>query len=573
MAEQEIKLHVPAGARAAVEKDIRQRGAAERIALRALYFDTPARELARARVAIRLRQEGRDWVQTLKMPGENAISKIELNHARPGPVLDLSLYAGTAAEPALAAMEGELEVRYETDVTRLLRKVRTRGGVVEIAFDTGCVKAGGLELPISEIEFELVSGKLSAVFELSRRWQQRHGLVLDARSKSERGDALARAAQDIARAGEPGTADADRARAERIASFWAPRHAEPARLSPAMSPAAALDAVTAECLDQIMRNANTLAEADTAGVYEAGTPEHLHQLRVGIRRLRSAWRLFDGLTPLPPRPLRDAVRVHFAAMGANRDADVMRDTLAPALYAAGMPKAALPETGAGDTDAGNGSTRALAASRAFQGWMLDLQAWHLSADRDAQTDEDAKAASGSPDVAGDTAGSPADASQAAADAGAQDDESSPQPIIIPLTGGDGPAPGAGEPILPALLTQRLRKWHKRVQRDGQRFGKLSVEARHDLRKRAKTLRYGLAFAESLLPARRLRDYGKALAKVQAVLGDFNDLAVAQAYFGELTAARPQAWFALGWLAAQMQALPAKAEKVFDELGKAATPWK
>ncbi|KAG1388300.1 hypothetical protein G6F59_016019 [Rhizopus arrhizus] len=98
------------------------------------------------------------------MPGINAIPRSELNHPRPGPVLDLSVYAGTEVEAALAAVKGELGLRYETDVQRLLRKVRTRFGTVELAYDTGILRAGALELPISELEFELVSGRPAAIF-------------------------------------------------------------------------------------------------------------------------------------------------------------------------------------------------------------------------------------------------------------------------------------------------------------------------------------------------------------------------------------------------------------------------
>src|SRR5690606_25384896 len=137
-------------------------------------------------------------------------------------------------------------------------------------------------------------GKLPAIFVLGRRWQQRHGLILDARSKSERGDALASAAQALGQAGSSPADGAGAARAAEIARFWAPRGARRVRLDPAGDPATALRAITAECLDQVVRNAAVLAEVDTAGVYAAGHPEHVHQLRVGLRRLRSAWKLFQG---------------------------------------------------------------------------------------------------------------------------------------------------------------------------------------------------------------------------------------------------------------------------------------
>ena len=132
MSEQEIKLNVPALAQEAIATAMRK-SKAESISLRALYFDTADRQLAKAEVALRLRLEGNDWVQTLKMAGGYSLTRIELNHSRPSPVLDLSLYAGTAAEPFLTSLTKPLELRYETDVTRLLRKQRTRKGTVEIA--------------------------------------------------------------------------------------------------------------------------------------------------------------------------------------------------------------------------------------------------------------------------------------------------------------------------------------------------------------------------------------------------------------------------------------------------------
>src|SRR3546814_11182447 len=85
--------------------------------------------------------------------------------------------------------------------------------------------------------------------------------------------------------------------------------------------------VAAECLDQVARNAAVLAEVDTQGVYPAGQPEHVHQLRVGMRRLRSAWRLFDGWITPPPAAVQEGVRTHFAAFGLSRDQDVLTETV------------------------------------------------------------------------------------------------------------------------------------------------------------------------------------------------------------------------------------------------------
>ena len=190
MVEQELKLHVSKEAHAGVEKDL-LRGRVSRIRLQAFYFDTPARDLIRAKIALRLRREGEQWVQTLKMPGENSLSRIEFNHERPTPDLDLSVYAETPVAAVLEKHADSLTICYETDVQRIFRQTRSGQSLVEIALDIGVLRAGSIELPISEIEFELKRGQLAAVFALGRKWQQAHGLILDARSKSERGDRLA----------------------------------------------------------------------------------------------------------------------------------------------------------------------------------------------------------------------------------------------------------------------------------------------------------------------------------------------------------------------------------------------
>ncbi|OZI38752.1 inorganic triphosphatase [Bordetella genomosp. 5] len=555
MSEQELKLHVPASAIAAIRRELGQRQSS-RIRLRALYFDTPERELVHARIALRLRQEGRQWVQTVKMPGANAITRIELNHPRPGPVLDLSLYAGTEVGDALARIQGELGVRYETDVSRQLCKLRSRYGTVEVALDTGLLRAGALELPISEIEFELVSGRPEAIFAVGRQWQKRHGLVLDVRSKSERGDALAEMAQTLANL--PDGDEAEAARKEAVSRFWAPRGARSVKLRPEQDAVQALTTIAGECLEQIVRNAAALAEVDTAGVYAAGSPEHVHQLRVGMRRLRSAWKLFEGWVAPPAATLDAGIREYFGAFGASRDQDVLADTVVPLLERAGMPPIPAEPVARG------ADAHALAASPAFQAWLLELFEWSMNI--------------APPPAAESEASQPAAADGAARSASvpADDEHGASErivPTIIGLNAGSTEAEAPAAPALSRLLAKRLRRWHKSVAKDGQRFSELDLESRHELRKRGKRLRYSLSFAESLLPATRLRTYRKQLAHVQELLGEINDLAVAAEHYRTQTDAHPQAWFALGWIAARLETLVAQAQPSFDALAHAKPFWK
>ena len=85
---------------------------------------------------------------------------------------------------------------------------------------------------------------------------------------------------------------------------------------PNLSPPAAFRAVAEAALAQIETNAR--------GVLVSDDPEFLHQLRVGLRRLRAALRAFRGL--LPPkttRKLKRVLRKLSPKLGAARDWDVL----------------------------------------------------------------------------------------------------------------------------------------------------------------------------------------------------------------------------------------------------------
>lgn len=508
MSEQELKLHVPRTSRASVEKAMR-RGTVKQVQLRARYYDTPNRDLVKAGIALRVRQEGRDWVQTIKMPGAHALDRAEFNHPLTGSDLDLSLYADLPIYKKLVKLQDQLGVRYETNVRRIYRNVRSAAGLVEVSYDLGKITAGDISLPVSEIEFERVSGQLQAVFLLGLKWQSTHGLLLDLRSKAERGDRLAALAERLAALGDLDDAAASAERVRAVRSFWAPHPIQPVQLKPSMTCAQALGAVMQECIEQIARNSAVLAEVDTAGICRTATPDHTHQLRVGMRRLRSAWSLFEPITTLPPLTWRDEIKDHFAGLGTARDDDVLRDTVLPVLNAAGQPPVELVAQVAED------AAPSVARSKQFQTWQIELLAWAVNA----------------------------------------------HPIQTPAVGSIENGHGSSR-ALRGALHERLQKWHKRVLQDGLKFDALEIEAKHDLRKRAKRLRYGLQFAESLLPTRKLVRYRKQLARIQDILGEMNDLYVAREKFELIRETQPGAWFAVGWIASRLDALAKEAKDAF-----------
>ena len=166
--------------------------------LRALYADTAGSHLAAAGLVLRMRKEGRVWVQTLKGRGDGLASRFEhevvLRGVRGEPTLDASRHDGTALAETLQralCVGGALQPVYRTDIQRLHRRLHHQGAVIELALDRGHLIAGERRLAVHEMEFELISGPLVALPQLAARWARRHELWWDVRTKSERGFRLA----------------------------------------------------------------------------------------------------------------------------------------------------------------------------------------------------------------------------------------------------------------------------------------------------------------------------------------------------------------------------------------------
>jgi CHAD domain-containing protein len=297
--------------------------------------------------------------------------------------------------------------------------------------------------------------------------------------------------------------------------------------------AQALAAVTSECLEHIVRNTAVLCEVDTAGVCRAATPEHVHQLRVGIRRLRSAWSFFDGLTELPSPEHRQKINSYFSQLGGTRDEDVLKESILPLLAVAGLPPLVLPISPRQDSNVQN------VASTDFQSWLLDTLA-------QCTIPSITSAALTTPPAATITASST--------------DFEFPRALHA-----------ARKPALKPLLVKKLKKWHQQIVRNGLIFQTLDIEQQHALRKKSKRLRYALQYCETLFPESKLSLYRKQLATVQDILGEMNDLYVAQPLFESLKTDQPQAWFACGWIQARLGTLTKEAAEAFKNLQKPRPP--
>ena len=485
MTEIELKFQVPAAARERLRRALAT-ASAETLRLQAVYADTADQRLAAAGFALRLRKEGRRWVQTLKGRGDGLMERLEhevpLAPQRGAPVLDPARHAGTPAGDALAALLADgaaLQPRYRTDIRRLRRRVRSGGALVEVAFDEGRIIAGASVLPVCEVEFELLAGPPAALVALAARWAARHGLWLDVRTKSERGQRLADGV--------------DRVPATRAA---------PLPLPAAATPGSAFAAMLESSLTQLLPNA-----AEIAG--GSGAAEHLHQLRVGLRRLRTALRLFAGWSadPAAAHALEARFREPFARLGAARDTDALAAALQPMWAAADAPPLLLAAPAAAEDPA------ALLREPVFT--ALVLQALGLSLGEVA----------------------------------------TPQPPL---------AEAARAVLAPA--------WRK-LRADAKAFATAEPAAQHRTRKRLKRLRYATEFLLSALPPRRARRALDAMRSALDALGAYNDALVAGARFRDQLAQDPQAWFALGWLAAQRERLLRRASRRLQALARLPRLWR
>jgi CHAD domain-containing protein len=314
----------------------------------------------------------------------------------------------------------------------------------------------------------------------------------------------------------------------------------------------ALGVVLDECLAQITRNAVGLLEGDSSQ-----RVEHVHLLRVGIRRLRSALRSFQGWAPSPPAGLVDALRVLFDTLGMSRDSDVLDSGVAGELVKAGAPPLSLP--GVASSPDPVDAVKAAATQRTFLAWM----AW-----RSALTQQPTEKAHASP-------------SASTADEVRPTDADSPQSAGLP----DGDARVAAEDVddeasqsgrddastFHRNVERRLRRWHGRIVADWKAFDAHDDEDLHALRKRIKRQRYAVEFFAPVLRRRQVERYLSVLAVIQDRMGALNDLFVARVRYQALVASDPAAWFALGWLAARIAEARALAKPELGQLAKVPPP--
>ena len=257
------------------------------------YFDTPDHDLHRAGYTLRVRRSGDHAVQTVKQEKANAAGLF----VRPEwerPIKGRKPVIEERDGPLAVLVDGDaLELAFTTDVKRSVRNLATTDSCIEVALDDGRITAGSRRAGLCELELELKAGPAAPLFALAREVNALVPVRLGVRSKAERGYALAE--------GEEAPAV----------------KAEPVLLDPALNAAEGFAAIASACIRHFRLNEPLLLET--------GSAEALHQSRVALRRLRSAFSSFKLLLARDPRAerLRQSLRWLAGELGQVRDLDVL----------------------------------------------------------------------------------------------------------------------------------------------------------------------------------------------------------------------------------------------------------
>ncbi len=265
------------------------------------YFDTPDHALAKAGVFLRVRESDGRFVQTVKAMASKCdlIERSEWEREIAGGSPDLTVADGTPLRSVLTrARRSSLQPIFVTNMRRTLRRVVHGGSTIEVALDEGEILAGARMAPISEVELELKEGNAAELFSLARALSEAVPLRLAVKTKAERGFELL--SQE-----EP-----------------AVEKAEEVDIRPGMTAAQAFRAIARNCLRQIVSNEPAVF---------AGHAEALHQMRVGLRRLRAAISIFsDVVSDGGEELIKGDLKWITQELGPARDLDVFAaDVLKP----------------------------------------------------------------------------------------------------------------------------------------------------------------------------------------------------------------------------------------------------
>lgn len=159
------------------------------------YFDTTDLTLRKLDMGLRVRTYPERCEQTIKTAGivvgglhQRPEYNINIDASQP----DLSLFPPTIwpENYDITFLQGSIVPIFSTDFERITWQVSHELGVVELAYDKGVIESNNQSEVISEIELELLSGEVNALFEVAKTLFSALIIRPGLKSKAARGYAL-----------------------------------------------------------------------------------------------------------------------------------------------------------------------------------------------------------------------------------------------------------------------------------------------------------------------------------------------------------------------------------------------
>lgn len=431
--------------------------------LEAAYYDTEDFRLRRQKSSFRVRQEGDRFIQTLKAPSSTGgtLDRHEWSNQVPS----MEAHPDWVIEPDARARlghfkPGELVEVFRTEVDRetcVLNFADERGtdAVIELAFDLGRIVTPSRVMPIAEVELELLKGDPALLFALARLLLDTAPFQVEIRSKAARAYALV--ANERPK--------------------W--RKAEKLSFGKSTSVDSAIASVFRGCYTHWLDN--------EAAALDGTDPEGVHQMRVALRRLRSATAIFAEVIPQEQQDwLRGESKWLADALGTARNWDVhIAEIIDPLVEARESDDglALLRRQCEGARMDGYRDLREVLASRRYTEFVLRFGEWLES--------------------------------------GAW------------RNGGDAGQIALLAQPLRLLADRLLTRQHRKVLKRGRGLKRAAPEDRHELRLAVKKFRYSVDFFATVYGSRKTRDYLSRLTALQDTLGDLNDVAETEIRMGSL----------------------------------------
>jgi inorganic triphosphatase YgiF len=430
--------------------------------LLSIYYDTPNLTLLDAGITIRVRHISGCWVQTIKSTGSSSIGLHQLNiweDVIANEYVDIT----KILDPKLIKIFDDLKLRdtfipiFQTEVRRDEWQLTFKNGDrVELALNLGQLIAGQNHEPITEIELKLKEGNMGRLFDLALELLKDIPLTLENTSKAHHG-------YDFYRIKPP--------------SILIARQL---RLSKDSDVNSAFKQIAMECINQLLGNQDmVLHGTDVEGV---------HQMRVALRRLRSAFSIFRDIFGCENST---ALLVEISwlsdALGKVRDLDVFVTQTLPIVIAQFRKHQGLlkihDKALAANREAYK-EIRVLLSSQRYQYLILTLATWLENASWRKKRNEYK---------------------------------------LLKIHN---------------FATVVLEKRHKQLQKRGKDLIHMSPEIRHETRIAAKKMRYAAEFFSSLYTSKKTRPYILSLSKLQDCLGVLNDITTTDKLLRQLLEQRP-----------------------------------